>query len=248
VKFQYKASASSTWSDLGSWLTPPPYSFGTTWDVTSLAEGSYDLRVAARDTSNNTIYADAVTVTVGQAGADISEAESSGGGHQKIQSLSKDRTENVDLYDGTGLQVLYGTLGSDTTADITILSANPYTTDGANASLTGFRQITLTGDPTLNKMVIITIPYEDSDSDGYLDGTSISENDLKLYCYDESLGEWTQITNFTLDTTNNIISASVPHLSDFALADPNYVPPTNDPGGGGGGGGCFISAIASEAR
>ena len=249
VQFQYKKSSDTAWTDVGNALTPPPYMFGTTWDTTSFTDGdTYNLRVQATSTSDETVNSEAVSVTVSQTNTIVSETLNNSGNHQLQQSISSSRTETVSMYDRTQLEIPYGAVTSDSIATVVILSSNPYTTAGANSSLTSFRSITLEDDPTLSLPVTVVIPYDDADNDGYLDGnTSIAETDISLYHYDTASSEWKKIADSTVDTTNNTVTASVAHLSDFALADPDCTSPGGSSGGGGGGGGCFVATAVYGA-
>jgi prepilin-type N-terminal cleavage/methylation domain-containing protein len=60
--FQYKPSASSTWTSIGIDVAGPPWN--AAWDTTVLPNGSYDLRVITTDTASNTFTSLTVTVTV----------------------------------------------------------------------------------------------------------------------------------------------------------------------------------------
>lgn len=62
VAFSYKAASASTWTTLGATDTAAPYN--VTWNTSSLANGSYDLRAIATDSAGQTTTSSTVTVTV----------------------------------------------------------------------------------------------------------------------------------------------------------------------------------------
>lgn len=63
--------------------------------------------------------------------------------------------------------------------------------------------------------VIISLPYEDEDNDGLVDGTTISENEVVVRRFDELLDEWIGIDVINRDEELNIIQASVNHFSSY---------------------------------
>ena len=64
----------------------------------------------------------------------------------------------------------------------------------------------------------ITIAYPDADNDGFVDGTNINENDLKVY-YFNSTG-WNEIPKLSQDTTANTITIASDHFTLFAVMAP----------------------------
>ncbi|MDD4005428.1 MAG: hypothetical protein PHW69_09560, partial [Elusimicrobiaceae bacterium] len=64
--------------------------------------------------------------------------------------------------------------------------------------------------------VKISIPYPDSNSDGYLDGTLIKPADLKIYYLDTGAG-WTEVPGSAPDTANRLVTAWVDHFSIYSL-------------------------------
>ena len=64
--------------------------------------------------------------------------------------------------------------------------------------------------------VTLVFSYPDANQDGIVDGTSINENDLKVYYFDETAGEWINIGG-TVDTTANTITVTVDHFTAFTI-------------------------------
>ncbi|MBI4245208.1 MAG: PKD domain-containing protein [Planctomycetes bacterium] len=227
VKFQYKG-VTTDWTDIGSEMFPPPNSFfSTTWNVTGLTEGDYQLRAVGKDTSDNTVNSEIITVTVTQTNPDVNDGVDNSGNREKKQKIDKDETTESSMEDYTSVEIPYGTLTQDATLTVTALPANPQnTTEGANSSLDKFRKIELEGNPTLEKSVTVTIPYDDTDNNGIVDGTNIPEKDLKLWWYNTTTGKWEKISDTEVDTTNKQVKAKVGHLSDFAIGSEDTAAPS----------------------
>ncbi|MFH1642794.1 MAG: PKD domain-containing protein, partial [Nanoarchaeota archaeon] len=64
--------------------------------------------------------------------------------------------------------------------------------------------------------VTLTFSYPDADQNGIVDGTSVNENDLKVYYYDETAGEWINVGG-TVDTIANTITVTVDHFTAFTI-------------------------------
>ncbi|MEK7643340.1 MAG: hypothetical protein AAB372_02735 [Patescibacteria group bacterium] len=75
---------------------------------------------------------------------------------------------------------------------------------------------------TYSGNITICSPYNDTDNDGTVDGTSTLETDLVMM-HNES-GTFVDRTLLPIDTDNNIICAQVPSLSEFVVAA--IAPPT----------------------
>ena len=67
--------------------------------------------------------------------------------------------------------------------------------------------------------VSVTIPYLDSDGDGFVDGTSprVRVKKLAVYVLDEDHGLWNRIPNGSVDSSARTTSANVPHFSVYSL-------------------------------
>ncbi|OGS17695.1 MAG: hypothetical protein A3J83_09260 [Elusimicrobia bacterium RIFOXYA2_FULL_40_6] len=67
--------------------------------------------------------------------------------------------------------------------------------------------------------IMLTIPYADSDNDGFVDGiTDVKETDLKIYTLNINSQLWElQPGVLTDDTANNTVTIKIPHFSCYAL-------------------------------
>ncbi|MBM9514699.1 leucine-rich repeat domain-containing protein [Desulfogranum marinum] len=70
-----------------------------------------------------------------------------------------------------------------------------------------------------NKPVVLAIPYNDSDNDGYIDGTEISESDINVFITDQHSTNWNYLYKSDHDYEKNIITVMCDHFSDIALAE-----------------------------
>ncbi len=96
--------------------------------------------------------------------------------------------------------------------------------------------------------VTLFLHYNDENNDGIVDGTSVSENNLKVYYWDGS--SWILVENPIINTETNIIEVSVNHFTIFSLFGP--IQSTNSgktrSGGGGGGGGGLRSLTPEKSQ
>jgi len=69
---------------------------------------------------------------------------------------------------------------------------------------------------TFNYPVYITLPYEDTNNDGVVDGTLISETIIHGGYFNELTGEWERIPVVQRDYEENTITISTDHFSSYA--------------------------------
>jgi len=70
---------------------------------------------------------------------------------------------------------------------------------------------------TFNKEILITLPYNDKNNDGVLDGTEILEEYVYSLYYDELLERWLYGNVISVDTINNTVTIESTHFSDWIL-------------------------------
>jgi hypothetical protein len=72
--------------------------------------------------------------------------------------------------------------------------------------------------PEFSANVSLTVPYSD-DGNGIVAGTNppVRETSLSLYWLNEEDGLWVRLPDSTVDTAQNTVTATVPHLSYFVL-------------------------------
>lgn len=72
--------------------------------------------------------------------------------------------------------------------------------------------------------VDIYLPFNDTDGDGIVDGTYLSELEVGILFYNSSTGEWEEIEISDIDVNNNTVKASVDHFSIYLV----YIDPINE--------------------
>jgi alpha-tubulin suppressor-like RCC1 family protein len=66
--------------------------------------------------------------------------------------------------------------------------------------------------------VTLALPYYDTDNDGIVDGTSVAENQVKAYYYNESISTWEEVDIIDRDADANVVYISVTHFSEYITA------------------------------
>jgi len=235
VRFEYKREDAETWTVLGGYIYPPPYSFSAAWNVTGLSDGyNYQLRARALDTAANEIVSDSITVIVDSGNATAVGAIVEGfvgGKQQKNQVFSKDETTFVGVSDGTQIVVPAGTVDSNSSIRVVLTGLNTNAPGGSaagKASINANRHISIEGDPSLAKPIVIVIPYDDVDNDGIVDGTGVPEMTLTAHWYDTSSGQWRRALSTEVYPDENYLKATTYHLTEFGLfGNKNLLHPAN---------------------
>ena len=235
VRFEYKRADESEWTVAGGYLYTPARSFATNWDVTGLSDGSnYNLRARALDLNTNEVVSEVVTVRIDSGGStNIGAIVESvvGGMAQKEQTFSKDETTFVGVSDGTEVIVPAGAVDSNTTVRVILTGLNTNAPSGSaagKAAIDANRHVSLGGDPTLTKPIVITIPYNDVDNDGIVDGTGVPEMTLTAHFYDTVAGLWRRALSTEVHPDENYLKATTYHLTEFGLfGSKNLLHPAN---------------------
>ena len=68
---------------------------------------------------------------------------------------------------------------------------------------------------TLNKQIILTLPYLDADNDGLVDGTTISESQVKAKYFNPKTEEWEGVEISDRDLDLNRVSILTDHFSNY---------------------------------
>jgi len=77
--------------------------------------------------------------------------------------------------------------------------------------------------------VAVSIPYNDRENDGIIDGTGIPESRAGIFYFNEDTGSWEQVAVTDRDAGRNIITAATAHFS-------TYLVPVDQTGNGAGNG------------
>ncbi|MDI6703393.1 MAG: SBBP repeat-containing protein [bacterium] len=153
-----------------------------------------------------------------------------------ITPVAANQGGTISLPDGTKIKFPPNVLPADANVTITeadpnsqsIVAANDKTNldfavrplDRVNTYRTFTAVDITTGKPItkLNGNVTITIPYPDSDpSDGIVDGTTIKEGTLRMFCLNEETLEWKLVQGSQPHPNDNNVTGEVDHLFTFAL-------------------------------
>ncbi len=240
-----------TTAGAGAWADVDPsvtYPYRTTINATALGAGDYDLRAPVNGISTN---AKVSPIIIDPINWDIHETVNAQGERVKQVRVNKDNDTNVELVNGTTAVIEGGTLSADDTVTMTTPASisDTFVSTGTNTVLYQ-RDIDLALLTALNKQVTITIPYEDANNDGIVDGLNIPEADLQLLVYNPVTAEWEALSNYTVFTAENYVSGQTGHFSVFGLGGPvgggGGIASVGGAigsafGGGGGGRGCFIA-------
>ncbi|MBI4670027.1 MAG: carboxypeptidase regulatory-like domain-containing protein, partial [Elusimicrobia bacterium] len=237
VKFMYKASHLEDWESVPAADARHPnpdttWPYFLHWDLkdslgNALTDGNYDLRAMAYDKSNNPDPAPlSITISLNSVDKDVEETIA-GGIHLKKERVRNEK-ENVvsagGFEDDSLTEVRIATGALNQAADYVNIKIDPSLSSqpiGSLAKVVKARDISLeSGQKTLNQDAQITIPYQDANSDGIVDGTSLKEDDLQVWYYNDSAGIWKKEDNVTIDKTNNQAITNVRHFSTFALVSP----------------------------
>jgi len=128
-------------------------------------------------------------------------------------------TASTSPLNGLKLTIPSGALPTNTTVTIGQVNNPPELPSGLNYI---GAPIDLEPDILFNSPLTIEIPYHDE----HLSDAGISDDTaLELYYYDESTGEWEEVTIISIDTANNKIIAQITHFSYYAVTGLNGTPP-----------------------
>ena len=147
------------------------------------------------------------------------------------QSIDENISTEIDASDADTNIIFY--LNGSVISVITVASANE-SSSGATAGLLYLKGINVEIDSDTDGALtwaFIKIFYDQSE----LDALGIDETTLKIYYYNETLGDWQLEPNQGVDTVNDYVWANVTHFSVFGAF--GSAPAPAAAGGGGGGGG-----------
>ncbi len=196
---------------------PLTYKGGSTWGATGFTESYYS-------TGTATFYFSA-SDPVGNAGSAIT----SGGTFAIDTSISGVDGGSVFNSDGSSVTVQAGTYSSLLYIAITTVPASRCSAaDAASPDSAKMLSSDLVREFTARNSAgviltvfssspTITIPYPDSNGDGFIDGDMVRESLAWLYYMDETAGRWTPLTGVRLYPATNRVSAEVSHFSVYSI-------------------------------
>jgi hypothetical protein len=208
------------------------YPYFTHWDVSSVADGDYELRAVAHDLDGMPDAApETIIITIDHIGSvDIDE-------NFTVESIQESRAA-VD--DGMENYVASGDWTAASTAAELILPAGALTSpadtailsfpdpageepllDPAEQSIGAFVDLVLQSGQTNfegGSWADLIVSYSDYDQDGYVDGTGVRESDLKLRYYDPVADAYLPyVISWMVMTEHNMVRANIPFTGRVAV-------------------------------
>jgi hypothetical protein len=241
VRFQYKkANTSDAWADIpaANINHPNPDTLKpwfVHWDVTAIEAATYEIRAAATSGGAEDSEPQSIWVTVDHDNPEVVSNDDDGDGDDK----NGKRTHSESVYNTVDNVITV--VESERDAEATLLlpvgslsnsstTVTVQVTQGAGVALAGawtqsddstgvFLDITLSNNQT-NLVVPATLvmSYPDADQDGFVDGTTASEDSLQLKYYDVPSATWKIVEGAqSVDTVANKVTAQTPHFTVFGL-------------------------------
>ncbi|OHB24774.1 MAG: hypothetical protein A2542_00760 [Parcubacteria group bacterium RIFOXYD2_FULL_52_8] len=143
---------------------------------------------------------------------------------------------NSNIGSGFKLNLPANALGDESnaatvTTQVNTAIPNPPSGTILSKSAVSISAVDSSGSPikNLNDSVTITIPYTEADIP-----TGSTEGSLVIGVYNDSTGQY-DVLSTTVDTTNNVLTATVDHFSDFAPLLPSSGSSSSDSGSSGSG-------------
>ncbi|MBU4342851.1 MAG: hypothetical protein KKG21_02455, partial [Candidatus Omnitrophica bacterium] len=187
---------------------------------------------------------------------------SAGSEAEKTKNVSKDKSDKIELSDGTCLDLPAGILDEDDVVSIKKLAEdsvrNKIISEQENLASAGeYREYKFGNHKHgFSEEVAISIPYQDADEDGFVDERNIDELTLGVYWLDEDVQEWKRLSGSLVFPEENLVTVRTNHFSLFGIAgtevqgeDPSGDSAVDGGGGDGGDGGgvsCFIATAVFD--
>lgn len=219
VQFQYKKSSASTWTVLGPDVTRRPYLLKWNTTVSGWSDGdTVWVRAAAMSPDCDTTYSLPVRVTLKRQKPDIEE--NAGVDHEKREKIEKGRQVKVEAKDMT-VDIPPGALDTDAVLQTKTFDVNPKDKspkDISNAKGILFQSLDFeNGQTEFKDSVTLTFSYPDTDNDGKIDGTDVSETTAEVYWMGNNDTDWKKHGDIARNTDSNHIKAKVSHFSYYAV-------------------------------
>ena len=230
VTFKYRAVSGGappppsdpSWTAIKT-VTPPPFTFlSTTWDVTGLPPGDYDLAAVAARTlggSVDSLSNERIVVTVDPAAPEILENVETA----LSQGIDPNRNETSGLSGDVIVDIPSGSTGSYDQMRVQRRSVNPHPLEarlqGLNFLQGHFRRINFDGG--LENLFLpsrVTFYVSDEDDDGMVDGQPFAKSTLKVYRFNPLLKAWQPLGEQVLQPQEDLVRASLQALGDVGIA------------------------------
>jgi hypothetical protein len=227
IAFEYTQAGSDSWNLLGSASvaakSKSPIILNT--DIGALAEGTYHLRAVALTENNiREPLPGFITITVNHAVPEIIEQCFSTGEQSLSTHITAEKTAVITAaYAGkqeyTQITIPRKSLTApETDVTVTINPKGIIPPDDSVVSLNTFREITLKG-AQLDGTATLSIPFEDTNNDGIVDGTVLPVKEIAVFAYNATDNVWEQLPT-AIDACNHSAIAKTTHFSLFGLFIP----------------------------
>lgn len=124
---------------------------------------------------------------------------------------------NSPVY-GTKIDIPPGALNEDTLISISLPSASPGVPLPGSLLSAGLNISFQPDNLQFNRPIVITIPYNDANDDGLIDGTNASENGVYALTLDEDSGQWLYALKISQDNADKTINLITDHFSIYTPA------------------------------
>ncbi|MDO8734293.1 MAG: kelch repeat-containing protein, partial [Elusimicrobiota bacterium] len=227
ITFKYRPTNSATWLDItAANINHPnpdidsPYFIH--WDVTILTEGAYNIRAVLKDKDNNYSTGEAITVYVDKAKPDVEE-NVIGEISQKKEKITSAQESIITVGNTKNNAYIEVKIPTGAVTTETIIKVENDVSDPPE--IKNFEKIQLfditleSGQTELQNGATaqITISYPDINNDGIIDETSIKENDLSIFSYNENQSVWERNNTTKTDKTKKTCTAYIKHFSIYGL-------------------------------
>lgn len=230
VTFKYRADTGGappppsdpSWTAIKT-VTPPPFTFlSTTWDVTGLAPGTYDLAVVAERNPGGTAESlsnERIRVTVDAVAPEILESLAT----SLKQGIDPNRNETGGLSGDLLLEIPAGATTSYDQMRLTRRSTNPHPLEARLQGLDfvsgHFRRINFDGGlEALARPSRLTFYVNDADKDGFVDGQGFAKSTLKVYRFNPLLKAWQPLGDQVQQPQEDLVRASLDAVGDVGIA------------------------------
>lgn len=229
VLFQYRPNGTTTWLDIPAALAQHPNPdqdapFFTKWDVTSLAEGDYDLRSIAGNSATTDGEPAFITMTVDH--HQPQQAENISNDNQTTTQSFIEKGSETPIETGLG-SALFAEESLSTDTFLRVSALPPELQPNGSTLLIAPVDFNLSSGQkifTAGGEVELALSYNDSDNNGVIDGTGFFGKDALPAAYNPATGLWEPLTNVTLDQDNMQLKGETSHFSTFTLLPQSGLP------------------------
>ncbi|MFH1259519.1 MAG: S8 family serine peptidase [Elusimicrobiota bacterium] len=245
AQFIYRSLSDKNWKNIDEIDRQPVNSsfgklFSAYWNTAEVEAGEYALAAAGIDQAGNQDLSPAyIKVTVNDNKVvdiieDGNQKTDPTVNHTRLEKVYANSDNDILMADGTKISIKSGTVLHDTIIQIKKLGLTemklvcPPQDSNLKSSGAYYDFKFFDGTSVFPKSILLTIPYQDKENDGIIDGTNIPEKDLKLY-YRNGM-QWEEVSKYNSSAKTNVsapysiidaqkkcVYAEINHFSSFSL-------------------------------